>query len=27
VLLAARGRIELKEQLPNARTLFWVRPA
>jgi hypothetical protein len=26
-LLAARGRIELKEQLPNARTLFWVRPA
>jgi SAM-dependent methyltransferase len=26
-LLAARGCIELKEQLPNARTLFWVRPA
>jgi hypothetical protein len=26
-LLAARGRIELKEGLPNGRTLFWVRPA
>ena len=26
-LLAARGHIELKAQLPNARTLFWVRPA
>ena len=26
-LLAARGRIELKERLPNGRTLFWVRPA
>ncbi len=24
-LLAARGRIELKELLPNGRTLFWVR--
>jgi SAM-dependent methyltransferase len=26
-LLAARGHIELKERLPNGRTLFWVRPA
>jgi hypothetical protein len=26
-LLAARGCIELKERLPNGRTLFWVRPA
>jgi SAM-dependent methyltransferase len=26
-LLAARGRIELEERLPNGRTLFWVRPA
>jgi SAM-dependent methyltransferase len=24
-LLAARGRVELKELLPNGRTLFWVR--
>lgn len=26
-LLAVRGRIELKERLPNGRTLFWIRPA
>ena len=25
-LLAARGRIELKQHLPNGRTLFWVSP-